>query len=200
MEAAEKGSKEIQANPNADSQVNKVSQHQKTQCHRCLGTGHSAALSIQVHSVQQVQKNWTHIARACKTKPSQFLPRQPRQQGHGNRTQGPQRTHQVEVSGECEEQEEAETDIADIVRVHAVSPPVPRKLQGLLGDKEDSELDTGASVSLVNEATWADRPLLQPCTLSLQRGFTKFTRFERVTSSHYNTFNPSRWGCLSVVL
>ena len=60
MEAAEKGSKEIQANPNADSQVNKVSQHQKTQCHRCLGTGHSAALSIQVHSVQQVQKNWTY--------------------------------------------------------------------------------------------------------------------------------------------
>ena len=32
MEAAEKGSKEIQANANADSQVNKVSQHQKTQC------------------------------------------------------------------------------------------------------------------------------------------------------------------------
>ena len=28
----------------------------------------------------------------------------------------------MEVSGECEEQEEAETDIADIVRVHAVSP------------------------------------------------------------------------------
>ena len=30
MEAAEKGSKEIQANPSADSQVNKVSQNQKT--------------------------------------------------------------------------------------------------------------------------------------------------------------------------
>ena len=33
------------------------------------------------------------------------------------------------------------------------------------------ELDTGASVSLVIEATWADklnRPQLQPCTLSLQ--------------------------------
>lgn len=33
------------------------------------------------------------------------------------------------------------------------------------------ELDTGASVSLVSEATWADklnRPQLQPCTLSLQ--------------------------------
>ena len=104
------------------------------------------------------------------------------------------------MSGECEEQEEAETDIADIVRVHAVSPPVPRSYKVSFGDKQDSELDTGASVSLVSEATWADRPLLQPCTLSLQRGFTKFTRFERVTSSHYNIFNPSRWGCLSVVL
>ena len=46
MEAAEKGSKEIQANPSADSQVNKVSQHQKTQCHRCLGM---VALSRHLH-------------------------------------------------------------------------------------------------------------------------------------------------------
>ena len=46
MEAAEKGSKEIQANPSGDSQVNKVSQHQNgTFC---------SSLSIQVHSVQQV--------------------------------------------------------------------------------------------------------------------------------------------------
>ena len=173
VEAAEKGSKEIQANPSADSQVNKVSQHQKTQCHRCLGMGHFAALCRFKSTRCKKCRRIGHIACACKTKPSQFLPRQPRQQGHGNRTQGPQRTHQVEVSGECEE-EEVETDIADIVRVHAVSPSVPRSYKVSLEISKipiTMELDTGASVSLVSKATWADklnRPQLQPCSLSLQ--------------------------------
>ena len=37
-------------------------------------------------------------------------------------------------------------------------------------------------------------------TLNDRMGFTKFTRFETVASSYYNTFNLSRWRCLSVVL
>ena len=64
------------------------------------------------------------------------------------------------MSGECEEQEEAETDIADIVRVHAVSPSVPRSYKVSLEINKipiTMELDTGASVSLVSEATWTDK-------------------------------------------
>ena len=129
-----------------------------------------SSLSIQVHSVQQVQKNWTHST--CMQDKTLSVPSQTTSSttAHGNRTQGPQRTHQVEVSGECEEQEEAETDIADIVRVHAVSPSVPRSYKVSLEINKipiTMELDTGASVSLVSEATWADklnRPQLQPCT------------------------------------
>ena len=51
-----------------------------------------------------------------------------------------------------QEQEEAETDIADIVRVHAVSPSVPRsyKVSGLLGDKQDSD-NNGIGYRCVSE-------------------------------------------------
>lgn len=73
-----------------------------------------------------------------------------------------------------EETEEFSEDIADIVRVHAVSPSVPKSYKVSLEINKiplTMELDTGASVSLVSEATWADKlnkPQLQPCTLSLQ--------------------------------
>ena len=60
------------------------------------------------------------------------------------------------MSRESEQQEETETDIADIVRVHAVSPSAPRSCKVSLEINKipiTTELDTGASVSLVSEAT-----------------------------------------------
>ena len=78
------------------------------------------------------------------------------------------------MSRENGEQLEGAEDIADIMRVHAVSPSAPRSYKVSLEINKipiTMELDTGASVSLVSEATWADKlnkPQLQPCTLSLQ--------------------------------
>lgn len=77
------------------------------------------------------------------------------------------RTHKVEVS----EEQEDEKDIADITRVHAVSPSIPRSYKVSLKIPITMKLDTGASVALVSEATWSDKlnkPPVQPCTLSLQ--------------------------------
>ena len=88
----------------------------------------------------------------------------------------PLRAHQVWVSGddgESEQQLEAD-DIADIMRIHAVSPSAPLSYRVSMEINKipiTVELDTGVSVSLVSEATWADKlnkPSLQPCTLSLQ--------------------------------
>ena len=82
MEAAEKDSKEIKATP-SESQVHRVTQQQKPQCHRCLGVGHTGTVcrykNLRCNKCQKIG----HIARACRTKSSQPAPRQP-QQGHGN--------------------------------------------------------------------------------------------------------------------
>ena len=175
MEAAEKDAKEIQATPVEQPQVHAIPQQQKLPCHRCLGTGHTADRcrfrTLRCNKCRKVG----HIARACKTPaaPSQPQPsfRQSHSQGQGSRGRGrgrPTRAHQVEVS------EEAQQDVADIVRVHAVSPSAPKSYKVSLEVNKipiTMELDTGASVSLVSEATWSDKlskPQLQPCSLSLQ--------------------------------
>ena len=60
------------------------------------------------------------------------------------------------------------------MRIHAVSSSAPRSYKVSMKINKipiTIELDTGASVSLVSEATWADKlnkPNIQPCTLSLQ--------------------------------
>lgn len=148
MEAAEKDSKEIKASPSDQSQVHNVLQQQKTQCHRCPGTGRSAALcrfkSLRCNKCKKIG----HIARACRTQTTQYSPRQPHQQG--NRKRRPQRTLQVEVSGESGESEQHTDeagDIADIVRVHAVSPSAPKSYKVSLEINNipiTMELDTGA--------------------------------------------------------
>ena len=99
--------------------------------------------------------------RVCRNQSSQQPPRQP-QQGQGNRRgRGrPLRNHQVEVSRENGEQLKGAEDIADIMRVHAVSPSAPRSYKVSLEINKipiTMELDMGASVSLVSEATWADK-------------------------------------------
>ena len=132
MEAAEKDAKEIQATPVEQPQVHAIPQQQKLPCHRCLGTGHTADRcrfrTLRCNKCRKVG----HIARACKTPaaPSQPQPsfRQSHSQGQGSRGRGrgrPTRAHQVEVS------EEAQQDVADIVRVHAVSPSAPKSYSGL---------------------------------------------------------------------
>ena len=176
MEAAEKDSKEIKATP-SESQVHRVTQQQKPQCHRCLGVGHTGAVCRYKNLRCNKCKKIGHIARACRTQSPQSAQKQP-QQGHGNRKgKGrPLRAHQVKVSGddgESEQQLEEADDIADM-RIHAVSPSAPRSYKVSMEINKipiTMELDTGASVSLVSEATWADKlnkPSLQPCTLSLQ--------------------------------
>ena len=63
---------------------------------------------------------------------------------------------------------------ADIVHIHSVSQSVPESFKVPVEINETlvtMELDTGAAVSLVSEATWSEqlrRPKLEPCTLKLQ--------------------------------
>ena len=163
MEAAEKDSKEIKATP-IESQVHSVTQmRQKPQCHRCLGVGHTGAVcrfkTVRCNKCRKIG----HIARACRTQSSQYSPKQP-QQGQGNRKgKGrPLRTHQVEASGEngeSEQQLEEAGDIADIMRVHAVSPSAPRSY------KVSLEIN---KIPITMEVDKLKKPQLLPCTLSLQ--------------------------------
>ena len=110
------------------------------------------------------------------------------------------------MSGESEQHEdtetETETDIADIVRVHAVSPSAPRSYKVSLEINKipiTMELDTGASVSLDSEATWADKlnkPQFQPCFLSLQsypnRSLKVLGQCKVEVNVHRHWYN---WGC-----
>ena len=172
MEAANRNAKEIQAKDSGGlvHSIKGRSQRAQLPCTRCLGIGHAPQdcrfRTAKCNKCQKVR----HIARACKSKGS-FRP-----QKFGNNRPKPERSQSVHNTTEKSNDPSftREEPPADIVLVHSVSQSVPESFKvpvEINGTPVTMKLDTGATVSLVSEATWSEqlhRPKLEPCTLKLQ--------------------------------
>ena len=129
-----------------------------THCPRCLGSGHEAAVCrFKTAKCHKCNKKG-HIAKACKSEGQR-----PVQSGRTKHKRGSNGMHQI-TSGE----------VANIVHIHTISESLPKSYKANMkvnGVPLEMEIDTGAAVSIVSEATWVEKlnkPTLKPCPLVLK--------------------------------
>ena len=134
--------------PSSDNKVNKVEEETKPphfkpkqECYRCSGNHDPSSCKYRNEVCYKCQKKG-HMAKVCggKKKP-------PKQDKHGHWLYGKQRTHFVE--------EKADQD--DIYAMYHLSGDRKKSFKvdlELCGQKNTMEIDTGASKTILNEATY----------------------------------------------
>ena len=170
MEAANKHSQEMQqedsvsphsatANSVADTKAKKFP------CSRCLGIGHSPqACRFKTAKCNKCHK-LGHLARACHSPQSVK-----KEQG----TSKKQTTVTQHGKGHVRQvTDEPKQEVADIVHVHTITEGLPGSYKVILEVNKqliEMELDTGAIVSLISEATWRQlhKPVLESCPFVLK--------------------------------
>ena len=134
--------------PSSDNNVNKVEEEiappkfqPKRECYRCGGNHDPSSCKYKNEVCYKCQKKG-HMAKVCKGK------KKPQKQGrHGRRPDGKQRTHFVEESA----------DQDDVYAMYHLSSDRKKSLKvdlELCGRKKTMEIDTGASKTILNEATY----------------------------------------------
>lgn len=134
--------------PSSDNNVNKVEEEiappkfqPKRECYRCGGNHDPSSCKYKNEVCYKCQKKG-HMAKVCKGK------KKPQKQGrHGRRPDGKQRTHFVEESA----------DQDDVYAMYHLSSDRKKSLKvdlELCGRKNTMEIDTGASKTILNEATY----------------------------------------------
>lgn len=133
--------------PSSDNNVNKVEEEiappkfqPKRECYRCGGNHDPSSCKYKNEVCYKCQKKG-HMAKVCKGK------KKPQKQGrHGRRPDGKQRTHFVEESA----------DQDDVYAMYHLSSDRKKSLKvdlELCGRKNTMQIDTGASKTILNEAT-----------------------------------------------
>ena len=134
--------------PSSDNNVNKVEEEiappkfqPKRECYCCGGNHDPSSCKYKNEVCYKCQKKG-HMAKVCKGK------KKPQKQGrHGRRPDGKQRTHFVEESA----------DQDDVYAMYHLSSDRKKSLKvdlELCGRKNTMEIDTGASKTILNEATY----------------------------------------------
>lgn len=134
--------------PSSDNNVNKVEEEiappkfqPKRECYCCGGNHDPSSCKYKNEVYYKCQKKG-HMAKVCKGK------KKPQKQGrHGRRPDGKQRTHFVEESA----------DQDDVYAMYHLSSDRKKSLKvdlELCGGKNTMEIDTGASKTILNEATY----------------------------------------------
>ena len=106
-----------------------------------------------------------HIAKACRSEKREKTRGSPPQPGQTQQHKSSSGMHQV-----------TPTEVADIVRINSVPQrkSLPKSYKANMSVNEiplEMEIDTGAAVSIVSEATWEqklNKPTLKPCSLVLK--------------------------------
>ena len=170
IEAAAKNAREIHSNGQHNSvEVNAITSREQskqeskntvptTHCSRCLGSVHKAAVCRFRNATCHKCNKKGHIAKACRSEGQRL-----RQSGQTKHKRGSSGMHQI-TPGE----------VADIVHIHTISDSLPKSYKVNMkvnGVPLEMEIDTGAAVSIVSEATWEgklNKPTLRPCPLVLK--------------------------------
>ena len=167
MEAADKNAQEMQKDNNFSLHTTTVSETKakKLPCSRCLGIGHSPhTCRFKTAKCNKCHK-LGHLARACHSP-------QPVKKDHGNSTR--QMTASQPSKGQVRQvTDDSKEEVPDIVHVHTVREGLPGSYKVMLEVNKqpiEMELDTGAIVSLISEATWRElhKPALESCPFVLK--------------------------------
>ena len=133
--------------PSNDHSVNKVSEEieppnrSKRECHRCGGNHHPSGFKYKDEKCYKCQKKG-HVAKVCRGKRKHPTPDK-----HGRRPEGKQTTYLVEESA----------DSTDVYAMYHLSSDRKKSFLvdlELCGRKITMEVDTGASKTVLNEATY----------------------------------------------
>lgn len=167
METAQKDLKEIHTTTvengiSGNASAHNISSRKQLVCHRCLGAGHlPAACRFKSARCNNCHKTG-HIAKACLTTDSSKQARRTQSQNEQQGTNRRQQQHKKRsaTTHQIGQESSSESEVADIVHVHSMSPDIPKSYKVLTKINDipiTMELDTGAGVSIVSEQTWSDK-------------------------------------------